>query len=335
MKVVTPAQMGEIDRIAINEYGIPGIVLMENAALKVVDEIEKTLGIVSCKNFIFAGKGIMVEMLFAVARHLFNKGAEIIVYIIADKNSIKGDAAINLMILDKMGVEIVETGKSSEIGDTIEIIESDEIGESAENDEAGETVEVSGASSMKDRELIKQLKTQLASADLIVDGIFGTGLKGKIKGMASQIINMINSYSKTVISIDIPSGVNGTTGEVTGACIKADKTVTFALPKIGLILYPGCEYAGELVVADIGIPLKAINSMDIKTNIIDKNIISQWIPKRDKQTNKGDYGRVLIISGSKGMTGAGCLMQRRHTDQEPGWFIWLCLKVWEIFIVVL
>jgi hydroxyethylthiazole kinase-like uncharacterized protein yjeF len=308
MKVVTPAQMGEIDRIAINEYGIPGIVLMENAALKVVDEIEKTLGIVSCKKIlIFAGKGNNGGDAFAVARHLFNKGAEIIVYIIADKNSIKGDAAINLMILDKMGVEIVETGKSSEIGDTIEIIESDEIGESAENDEAGETVEVSGASSMKDRELIKQLKTQLASADLIVDGIFGTGLKGKIKGMASQIINMTNSYSKTVISIDIPSGVNGTTGEVTGACIKADKTVTFALPKIGLILYPGCEYAGELVVADIGIPLKAINSMDIKTNIIDKNIISQWIPKRDKQTNKGDYGRVLIISGSKGMTGAGCL----------------------------
>ncbi len=308
MKVVTPTQMNNIDGITINEYGIPGIVLMENAALKVVDEIEKTLGIISCKKIlIFAGKGNNGGDAFAVARHLFNKGAEISVYIIADRNSIKGDAAVNLMILDKMGVETFDTGKSSEIGDTIETIESGEIVENAENDKASETVELNKTCNMKERELIRQLKMQLESTDLIVDGIFGTGLKGKIKGIASQIINMINASSKKVISVDIPSGVNGTTGEVSDICIKADKTVTFALPKIGLILYPGCDYTGELVVADIGIPLKAIYSMDIKTNIIDKNMISQWIPKRDKQTNKGDYGRVLIISGSKGMTGAGCL----------------------------
>lgn len=269
MKVVTPAQMGKIDRTTINEYGIPSIVLMENAAIKVVEEIEKTLDVISCKKIlIFAGKGNNGGDAFAVARHLFNKGADIIVYIVADRNSIKGDAAINLTILDKMGVE------------TIEILED------------------------------TQLKTQLASADLIIDGIFGTGLKGKIKGIASQIINMINASSKTVISIDIPSGISGTTGEVSGTSIKANKTVTFAFPKVGLILYPGCEYAGELVVVDIGIPYKVMDGMDIKTNIISSKMISRHISKRDKQTNKGDYGRVLIISGSKGMTGAGCLTAR-------------------------
>ncbi|NSW90378.1 MAG: NAD(P)H-hydrate dehydratase [Firmicutes bacterium] len=283
MQVVTPSQMGEIDARTINEYGIPGIVLMENAALKVLDEIEKMLGSVSYKRIlVFAGKGNNGGDAFAVARHLFNKGAAVNVYIIANRNSIKGDAAINLAILDKIGLEPVEI---KEFDDTKE-----------RNDSKAEQ--------------IKHLENQLASADLIIDGIFGTGLKGEVTGIAAEIINMINSSGKTVISIDIPSGIDGTTGEVCGTCIKAHKTVTFGLPKIGLILYPGCEYTGELVVADISIPPKVIDSMDIKTNIIDERMVSLWIPKRAKQTNKGDYGRVLIISGSKGMTGAGCLAAR-------------------------
>ena len=290
MKVVTPAQMNEIDKIAINEYGIPGIVLMENAALKVVEEIENALGVVSCKKIlIFAGRGNNGGDAFAVARHLFNKGAAVNVYIIADRNSINGDAAVNLDILDKIGIETVEiNGTCNKNG----------------------ICNKNGTCNIKEGELIKQLKMQLAFTDLVVDGIFGTGLKGEIKGITCEIIKIINDSSKTVISIDIPSGVNGTTGEVSGVCIKASKTVTFALPKIGLVLYPGCVYSGELVVADIGIPLKVMGSMDIKTSIIDRKMIPQWIPKRDKQTNKGDYGRVLIISGSKGMTGAGCLTAR-------------------------
>lgn len=280
MQVATPSQMREIDKRAITEYGIPGIVLMENAALQVVREIEKMLGSIAGREIlIFAGKGNNGGDAFAVARHLHNRGASIGLCILADRNSIKGDAAVNLAIVEKMGLKMIEiTGKVP-----------------------GSGVYSNGMQYASD---------WLAGADLVVDGIFGTGLKGEITGIEAEIIKLINSCGKPVISIDIPSGINGETGEVCGVCVNARITVTFGLPKIGLVLFPGCKYAGELVVADIGIPPEVTGSMGIKIHVIEKQMVASMIPGREKQTNKGDYGKVLIISGSKGMTGAGCLAAR-------------------------
>ncbi|MCX8131262.1 MAG: NAD(P)H-hydrate dehydratase [Clostridia bacterium] len=269
MKVVTPKQMSDIDNAAITKIGIPGVVLMENAALRVVEEILKELVTVKDRKIlVFAGKGNNGGDAFAVARHLFNKGALVKVYILAEKESITKDAGINLSIIDKMGVD---------------------------------TAEVTDASDTED------IKTELERADIVIDGIFGTGLKGEVKGTAKKIIELINSSKRTVIAIDTPSGVCGTTGNVLGAGIKADKTVTFALPKLGLIVHPADGHVGELVVADIGMPEKAIADIDIKTHLLDRSFISGLIPKRAVESNKGDYGRVLILSGSTGMTGAGIL----------------------------
>jgi len=269
MKIVTPAQMSEIDRTCINQYGIPGVVLMENAALRVVDEVIGTIGPVCGKNIlIFAGKGNNGGDALAVARHLYNKGAAVKVYITAHKKEISGDAAINLNILEKSGVEPRElTGEWQP-----DAVEAD-----------------------------------LSEADLVIDGIFGTGLRGEVKGIAAEVIRLVNNSRKTVISIDIPSGVSGETGKVLGTCIKAFKTVTFGLPKIGLTIHPGCEFAGQLVVADIGIPGKVIEHFDIKTKVTDVVMVSKLIPPRHSESNKGDYGRVFLISGSTGMTGSGCL----------------------------
>jgi hydroxyethylthiazole kinase-like uncharacterized protein yjeF len=283
MRVVTPDEMNLIDKIAINDFGIPSIVLMENAALSVVKEVEKTLGSLSWRNIlIFAGKGNNGGDAFAVARHLFNRKSKVIVYTLADKDTVKGDAAINLAILGKMGVEIIDLSGLNGVL-------------------SGKNMEANA---------YKELERQLTLADLVIDGIFGTGLKGDVGGTAYRIINMINTFSRNVISIDIPSGLNSKTGEVSNICVKACKTITFALPKVGAILFPGCEYTGELIVADIGIPIKAIDNACIKKNIVDKDFVSKGILKRCNQTNKGDYGKVLIISGSKGMTGAGCLSAR-------------------------
>lgn len=269
MKIVTPAQMNEIDRLSINQFGIPGVVLMENAALRVVDEVIKMLGTVSGKSIsVFAGKGSNGGDAFAAARHLYNKGARVDVYILAYKKDISGDAAVNLSILEKSGVE------------TKELVEGFQLTE---------------------------IKAGLSGADLVVDGIFGTGLKGEVKGLAAEVIRTINNSRKPVIAIDIPSGVSGETGRVPGVCIKACKTVTFGLPKIGLVIHPGCEFTGELAVADIGIPGKVIEHIDIKTHIIEGSHVAKLIPLRRNESNKSDYGRVFIISGSAGMTGSGCL----------------------------
>ena len=273
MKVAKPEQMAEIDKIAVEEYGIPGIILMENAALSVVEEIKKTLGSLSGKKvIIYAGKGNNGGDAFAVARHLYNKGALVNVYLMGEEDMVKGDARVNLCILQKMGLIAMKL-KEQYINTNY----------------------------------MPNMMLFVNEADIIIDGIFGTGLKGEVSGITKDIVKIINESGKTILSIDIPSGVNGGTGEVMGVCVRADKTVTFGLPKIGLLLYPGCEYVGEIIVADIGIPSDIIDNINITSNIIDNVLVSSLVPKRCNQTNKGDYGRAFIITGSPGMTGAGCL----------------------------
>lgn len=269
MKLVTPRQMNEIDSMCINRMGIPGAVLMENAALRVVEEIEKSIGPVRGKRiFLFAGKGNNGGDAFATARHLYNKGAEVNCFVTANKPAVSGDAGLNMRILENMGIVVEELVTDDRLND---------------------------------------VQCVLDRADLVVDGIFGTGLRGEIEGLIRALIEMINDSRKPVISIDIPSGISGSSGKVLGTCIKAKKTVTFGLPKTGLVVHPGCRYTGELVVADIGIPARVVDSMDIDADLIDAGMASGIIPLRYDDSNKGSYGRVFIVSGSTGMTGSGCM----------------------------
>ncbi|MCX7841742.1 MAG: NAD(P)H-hydrate dehydratase [Clostridia bacterium] len=269
MMLVTPEQMKEIDRRAIEDIGIPGVILMENAALWVVEEINKMLGGLKGKRILIAaGKGNNGGDGFAAARHLHNSGADVKVFLLAEKQTIKGDAAINLAVLFNMGIEVIEV--------------------------------------LADAQL-RQLKKQCISADLIVDTIFGTGFKGEVKGTIKKAIEIINASGKAVLSVDMPSGADGYNGKVCGSCIKADMTVSFVLPKLGQVVHPACEYAGKLKVADIGIPKKVLEGMNIKNTLIDREQVSRLMPSRFSESNKGDYGKILIISGSTGMTGAGCL----------------------------
>lgn len=269
MKVVTPCQMNDIDKFAINNIGIPGIVLMENAALRVVDEIVKDTDTISGKKvLLFTGKGNNGGDAFAVARHLCCKGALVEVYIVEDKESITGDAKINLDILHNM--EILPRV-------------------------------------LTDKEQLNDLESEILKAHIVVDGIFGTGFKGIVQGIIADIIGIINKSGTRVVSIDIPSGIDGETGKVNGECIRAHKTVTFALPKLGTVIHPGCEYTGELKVVDIGIPAAAVRSQEIKISIIERDYVLDNMPQRLSDSNKGSYGKIIVITGSSGMTGAGAL----------------------------
>lgn len=133
----------------------------------------------------------------------------------------------------------------------------------------------------------------------IVDAVFGVGLSRKVSGSYHDLIEQVNQANIPVLAVDIPSGVNGTTGQIMGVGIKAKKTVTFAYGKIGLYLYPGAAYAGEVVVKDIGIYGK-IDNVLYTLEEADRN----WIPKRTSQGNKGTFGKVLVVAGSKNMCGA-------------------------------
>ncbi len=269
MQAPTAAEMREIDRIAINEYGIPGTVLMENAGVAVVRHLESILNpLVDRKICIFAGKGNNGGDGYVIARHLANKGAKVKVFLLGEKTAVSGDARINLDIIDKMNI------------DTIEVI----------NKRDWDKVRVAANFS-----------------DCLVDALLGTGFRGEVTGDMDRIIDCINDAGKLVIAVDIPSGVDADTGRICGKAVKASHTVTFGLPKPGLFLYPGAQCAGELTVADIGIPTAVVEGLHIKQNILMISAVRAILPRRNPNSHKGTNGRVAVVAGSQGLSGAAAM----------------------------
>lgn len=144
-------------------------------------------------------------------------------------------------------------------------------------------------------------------ADLIVDAIFGTGFKGKVAGMEEKVIRLINSSQIKVLSIDIPSGLDADTGSVEGICIKADTTPTMGLPKLGQFFFPGKSYCGKVEVIDIDVPQKVIEEQGLNLNLITQEEVKSFLPQRPGDAHKGTCGKVFLLAGSTGMSGAAGL----------------------------
>ncbi|NLI13254.1 NAD(P)H-hydrate dehydratase [Pelotomaculum propionicicum] len=269
MRVVTAGEMRALDKAAIEEYGISGLVLMENAGHQAVQLVRDVLGEVRGKVVtIFIGKGNNGGDGLVMARHLLNMGAEVKVLSMVNLEEISGDAAVNLDIWRKMEQKVF----SLHHGDGINIV-----------------------------------KLVLMNTDLIVDAIYGTGFKGAIAEKVGRVIELLNGSGKPVLAVDIPSGLEADTGRVNGVCIRADYTVTFGLPKLGLMLEPGADFTGKLTVADISIPAVLVEKIAPPRFITTAELVREWLPSRPSLAHKGDFGRVLVVAGSRGMTGAACL----------------------------
>lgn len=268
MKIVTAEEMRNIDQQTIQNIGIPGIVLMENAGLGVVNAIDKKYAKSLSRVSIFVGKGNNGGDGLVVARHLVNMGYNVQTYVMAEANAFTGDALINLQIAKNMNLPL-------------EFILSDED--------------------------LEKNKGKIASSDLLVDSIFGTGLKGAVRGFAANVIDFLNSTGLPIVAIDLPSGLDANTGKIDGACIKAVLTVTMALPKRGLLMFPGANYVGELKVVDIGVPRKVIESQGILVNLVQSYDAAKLLPERPRDAHKGTFGRVVILAGSVGFTGAAAM----------------------------
>ncbi len=269
MKVVTAQEMRDIDRKAMTDFKIPGVVLMENAGIQVVRAVLEKLPFVQGRTVtIFAGRGNNGGDGLVAARHLFNMGADVKVLMLGNSEKIAGDAALNLEIWKRMGQKVYSVTRMDDIN---------------------------------------AVRLFLAKTDIVVDAIYGTGFKGVVKDYAGRVIDAVNACDRPVISVDIPSGLEADTGRVNGPCIMAGLTVTFGLPKVGLLLEPGASCAGELMVADISLPASLLKDNQIKCNMIDENMVRGWLPFRTTSSHKGDYGRVLVVGGSLGMAGAACL----------------------------
>ncbi len=269
MYLVTAAEMKQMDRQTIESFGIPGIVLMENAgsgATRVLleqfpDLKQKRVGIV-------AGRGNNGGDGFVIARYLAHRNIKVSVYLLAEQASISGDAAANLRLLAPSGVPVVEMPNQSEFS---------------------------------------KHKSNLRHQDLWIDAILGTGLTSNVKGYFKDVIDFINSSHKPVFAVDIPSGLNSDTGQPCGTCVKAQVTSTFAFAKTGHILFPGASYTGKLEIIDIGIPPHIAKSVGPKQYLLTPDLIRSVFKPRPPDIHKGKTGHLLVVSGSPGKTGAAAM----------------------------
>lgn len=268
--------MRKLDSYCINELGIPGIVLMENAALKVIKNIDTSTYNSFC---VVCTKGNNGGDGFAVARHLYNLGKKVDIFLIGNESNMSSDCTVNYEILKKLGINIM-------------IVNS--------------------------LEQIENIRNSLKFSDMTIDAIFGTGLSRDVEGLYGEVVKCINEYSKYTLSIDIPSGISGNSGKVLKNAVKADKTVSFQLYKRGFLNYDAGNFIGDLVIEDIGIPDKVIEKYKSNEFLIDNYLMKNMIHKRNKYSHKGNFGRVLIAAGSKGFSGAAYISTQSAVRSGAG-----------------
>ncbi|WP_446897891.1 NAD(P)H-hydrate dehydratase [Clostridium sp. LBM24168] len=284
MKIANVEIMRNIDSYCINKLKIPGIVLMENAALKIIKNINMKIYNSFC---LFCTKGNNGGDGFAVARHLYNLGKTINVFLIGKENNMSHDCKVNYDILKNLGIKI---------------------------------------NKINDSKQIESLNAYIKSSDMVIDAIFGTGLSRDVEGIYAEVIRSINFNSRYTLSIDIPSGMSGDTGNILKNSIKANKTVSFQMYKNGFFKYGANEFIGDLVIENIGIPDSVIKKFDTGRFVIDKYSIKNVLKERNKYSHKGDFGRVLIIAGSTGFSGAAYISTQSAVKSGAGLVTLACEK---------
>lgn len=300
MKLARAEQMREIDRRAIEEFGIPGIVLMENAGLAVTRELAAMLrrnsveGLRGVRACILCGPGNNGGDGFVVARHLANLGGKPDVTLLAEASKLKGDSLTNLNVLEAMGPGVVPLRVTEDGLDGLSPAESDE------------------------------LQRAFSRCDVVVDAIFGTGFLGELPEGVRAVAELVRVSGKPTLSIDMPSGVSSDDCKVAHGAMRANVTVTFALSKVGLEVYPGKPMAGRVVRAYIGIPPVLLSSPTLTVNQLSEQEACRLLPVRRQTDHKGTYGRTAVIAGSPGMTGAAYLVATAAVRVGSG-LVTLCI----------
>lgn len=269
MKLFTSKEMKRIDAAAEKDYALPGLLLMENAGRAVANEaelfLEKQDG---RKVMLFAGKGNNAGDSFAAARTLANKGWSVSVALVAEKREYKGDALLQLEILQKCGLPVLVLKSAMDW----------------------------------DRAFV-----EASLSDLLIDGLLGTGFHGELAPDFLRAADLINAVKTPVLAIDLPSGIDPDTGRAAHGAVKAELTVTMAAPKPGLYLYPGASFAGKVKVAEIGHPLRLLAAQAGKRELVTPALIKPRLRERPVNAHKGMAGRVVLFAGSPGFTGAAAL----------------------------
>jgi NAD(P)H-hydrate epimerase len=270
MRVLNASQMRDADKRAIEDIGIPSLVLMENAGRQTVAAMEAMYTDLPERQVgVLCGRGNNGGDGFVVARTLMQRGVDVSVFLLGRVAEVRGDARTNLEILGHLGVTVVE---------------------------------------VSDSQAWELHFSELSDCTLIVDAIFGTGLNAPVSGLIESVIADVNASGIPVVAIDLPSGLSADSAEPIGPSIEAGLTVTLAAPKLPLVLPPGELRAGDIVIADIGIPNDVLESVGgPRVDLLTRASMRDLITPRSPDSHKGDYGRVLVVAGSPGKTGAAHL----------------------------
>ena len=268
--IVTAEEMRWCDERTIGRVGVPGLLLMENAGRSVVDLLDQSFAPLAGKHVVVVcGKGNNGGDGFVAARHLSAAGTRTTVLLAAPPSTLRGDAKTNLVLLQRVARD--------------------------------------KRNALRIRRASPRILQELEPPDLIVDALFGTGFTGDVRGSAEALIAWMNEQDAPVLAVDIPSGVNGTTGRAGGMAVEATATVTFGLLKSGLVLNDGREAAGRIYVSDIGIPRAVVEEGGFATMLAEGADVRARLPKRPFNAHKYSTGKVLVIAGSRGYTGAAAL----------------------------
>ncbi len=302
MILLTRRQIRRYDEVAQERYGIPGIVLMENAGRGAADAIRRIadglpsgpgggrprVGIV-CGPGNNGGDGLVV------ARHLANAGVRVRIYLAAPPDRIRGDAGVNLAIARARRHDNVDCA-----------------GEEGQRDLAAPPRGSAGVRGAVRREApnsppAQRIARSLLHDAVVVDALFGTGLDRGIAGPIAAIVDAINAAPGVKAALDIPSGLDCDTGRPLGVCVRADRTLTFGEMKVGLALHPGVDLAGEVTVLPIGAPATLGEEVGFEARLLTPCFIASILPVRRRDAHKGTFGHLALVAGTPGKSGAAVL----------------------------
>lgn len=278
MRVLTAEEMRQVDRRAIDELGIPGPVLMENAAVALADAVgdefptARTV-VLLCGPGNNGGDGL------ALARHLEGRGYVCRVFLVRRTSLPRGDAKLQWDILQRSGMEVTEIGPDDDL---------------------------------------VSLQMGCERADLVVDALFGTGLSRPLEGHFAMLVEILRQCRAPVLAVDIPSGLDGSAAIPPGPHAVADVTVTFAAPKVPHVLEPSASCIGKLLVAELGLPSFMVPEAPGNLHLLTADELSAYLASRPQDGHKGTFGHVLVIAGGPGTAGAAVLATQAAVRSGAG-----------------
>jgi len=294
---VTADEMREMDRATIEDIGVPGVVLMERAGLgvfqRIVEYAARSAGqgqgedlgldttssregavwslVANLRVAVLCGAGNNGGDGYVVARHLHLAGARVTVFLLAAEDRIRGDARVNYDVARRLSIP---------------------------------------CEPVLDDEAAAALAPRLTEQDCLVDALLGTGLSSDVRGRYRTVIDAMNASGAWTVAVDLPSGLAADTGQPLGLAVRADATVTFGCPKLGLVGHPGVEWCGDLTVVDIGIPRAVVAQVGPMCHVLEESDVAPSLPRRPAGGHKGTFGHVLCVAGSVGKSGAAVLAAR-------------------------